>query len=184
LKTKIATENGAAAGRMDVLRQQAEKIARDRATTSLENLNSLSAADAQRVLHDLQVHQIELELQNEELRQAQDALEASRARYFDLYDLAPVGYFTLDEGGLILEANLTGATLLGVSRGALVRHRLAALSSVMTRTATTCIAGSSSRRARRRRSNCVCRKRTARPLLHGWRQPWRRLMAAHPHAAS
>ncbi len=124
MKTKIATENGAAAGRMDVLRQQAEKIARDKAATSLENLNSLSAADAQRVLHDLQVHQIELELQNEELRQAQDALEASRARYFDLYDLAPVGYFTLDEGGLILEANLTGANLLGVSRGALVRQPL------------------------------------------------------------
>jgi PAS domain S-box-containing protein len=76
------------------------------------------------MIHDLQVHQIELELQNEELRRAQDALEASRARYFDLYDLAPVGYFTLDEDGLILEANLTGATLLGVTRAALVKQPL------------------------------------------------------------
>jgi two-component system, cell cycle sensor histidine kinase and response regulator CckA len=106
------------------LRQQAEKIALDRAGRVLENLDSLSPADAQRMLHDLQVHQIELELQNEELRRSQDALEASRARYFDLYDLAPVGYFTLNEDGLILEANLTGATLLGVTRATLVRQPL------------------------------------------------------------
>ena len=124
MKSKTASGNAIAGERMKDLRQQAERIARDKAGTVLENLNALSPADAQRVLHDLQVHQIELELQNEELRQAQDALEASRARYFDLYDLAPVGYFTLDEDGLILEANLTGATLLGVARGALVKQPL------------------------------------------------------------
>ena len=124
MTSKTATENGTPAGRMDVLRQQAEQIVQDKAGRVLENLASLSPADAQRVLHDLQVHQIELELQNEELRQAQQALETSRARYFDLYDLAPVGYFTLDENGLILEANLTGANLLGVARGALVRQPL------------------------------------------------------------
>ena len=124
MKSKPASENGTAAGRMEVLRRQAEKIARDKVDKALENLNSLSPADAQRVFHDLQVHQIELELQNEELRLAQEALEASRARYFDLYDLAPVGYFTLDEDGLILEANLTGATMLGVARGALVKQPL------------------------------------------------------------
>ncbi len=70
------------------------------------------------------MHQIELEMQNEELRRTQEELEVSRARYFDLYDLAPVGYFTLSEQGLILEANLTAAKLLGVARGALVKQPL------------------------------------------------------------
>ena len=74
------------------------------------------------MLHELRVHQIELEMQNEELRRTQAELDAARARYFDLYDLAPVGYCTLTEKGLILEANLTAATLLGVARGALVKQ--------------------------------------------------------------
>ncbi|MBS1218460.1 MAG: sensory box protein [Proteobacteria bacterium] len=104
-------------GRQALLRQQAEGIAREKAGRNLENLDTLSPAAAQRLLHDLQVHQIELELQNEELRQMQDALEASRVRYFGLYNLAPVGYFTLDDKGFIIEANLTSATLLGVPRG-------------------------------------------------------------------
>jgi PAS domain S-box-containing protein len=70
------------------------------------------------------VHQIELEMQNEELRRTQEDLEVSRGRYFDLYDLAPVAYFTLSEQGLVLEANLTAAKLLGVVRGALVQQPL------------------------------------------------------------
>ena len=124
MKIKTAPENATSAGRMQALRRQAEKVARDRAGKVPEILTSLLAADAQRVLHDLQVHQIELELQNEELRRAQGALEASRARYFDLYDLAPVGYLTVDANGVIVEANLTAATLLGVARGALARQPL------------------------------------------------------------
>ena len=124
MKGETAPGSETAAGRLKILRQQAEKIAQDKPGRVVENLGALSPADAQRVLHDLQVHRIELELQNEELRRAQDALEASRARYFDLYDLAPVGYFTLNEGGLILEANLTGANLLGVARRALVNQPL------------------------------------------------------------
>ena len=84
----------------------------------------LSPEEAQQLLHELRVHQIELEMQNEELRRTQEELEASRARYFDLYDLAPVGYFTLSEQGLILEANLTAATILDVPRGALINQPL------------------------------------------------------------
>ena len=76
------------------------------------------------MLHELQVHQIELEMQNEELRRAQTELEASRARYFDLYDMAPVGYFTVSEQGLIQEANLAAAGFLGVTRGDLAKQPL------------------------------------------------------------
>ena len=76
------------------------------------------------MLHELHVYQIELEMQNEELRRAQTELDAARSRYFDLYDLAPVGYFTISERGVIQEANFTAATLLGVARGSLVRQPL------------------------------------------------------------
>jgi C4-dicarboxylate-specific signal transduction histidine kinase len=106
------------------LRRQAEEITRKKAASSPENLDSLSPEQVKRAIHELRVHQVELELQNEELRRAQVELEATRARYFDLYDLAPVGYVTLSERGLILEANLTAATLLGVVRGALVEQPL------------------------------------------------------------
>ena len=85
---------------------------------------SMSPEEVRQALHELRVHQIELELQNEELRRTQAELKESRARYFDLYDLAPVGYFTLSETGQILEANLTVTTLLGVTRGDLVKQSL------------------------------------------------------------
>jgi PAS domain S-box-containing protein len=75
-----------------------------------------------RVLHELQVHQIELEMQNDELRRTQGRLHTSRARYFDLYDLAPVGYCTLSADGLILEANLSIIGMLGTTREALVKQ--------------------------------------------------------------
>jgi PAS domain S-box-containing protein len=77
-------------------------------------------ADTQRLMHELQVHQIELELQNVELRHTKDELEAQLEKYSDLYDFAPVGYLTLDREGLICDANLTCASLLGLPRSRLV----------------------------------------------------------------
>jgi len=72
--------------------------------------------DTQRLLHELQVHQIELEMQNEELRQANETAEAALGKYTMLYDLAPIGYFTLTMDGSISDANFTGADLLGERR--------------------------------------------------------------------
>ena len=80
--------------------------------------------DAERLLQELQVHQVELEMQNAELQEARDRMEALLEKYTDLYDFAPGGYFSLDEEGRILEANLTGATLLGVERSRLINRRL------------------------------------------------------------
>jgi len=102
------------------LRSQAEKIAHENRDYTRENLEKMLPEEIGQILHELRVHQIELEMQNEELRQTQIELDAQRERYFDLYDLAPVGYCTLSEEGLILEANLTAAILLGVSRSKLV----------------------------------------------------------------
>jgi PAS domain S-box-containing protein len=96
------------------------KRAEEKAARSPEADGNLPPEAARLALHELRVHQIELEMQNEELCRAQAELGASQALYFDLYDLAPVGYVTVAENGLILEANLTLATLLGVARGELV----------------------------------------------------------------
>ena len=83
-------------------------------------------ADLPRLMHELQVHQIELEMQNEELRAAHIALELSRDRYVDFYDFTPVGYITLNHVGIIMEINLTGASLLGAERGMLINRNFAA----------------------------------------------------------
>ncbi len=108
----------------DALRRQAEELAQ-RATEPLpDNTVTLSPVEMHQILHELHIHQIELEMQNEELRCIQNELEISRARYFDLYDMAPIGYFTLNEHGTILEANLSAAELLGVVRSKLVNQSL------------------------------------------------------------
>ena len=87
----------------------------------------LGADDTHRVLLELQVHQIELEMQNDALRQAQSALEESRDRYSDLYEFAPVGYITLTADGIIEAINLTGTALLDMERKLLLKKRFGSL---------------------------------------------------------
>ena len=106
------------------LRQRAETRLNKHVTQSGDPGAVTLPTAEQRLVHELQVHQMELELQNDELRESYVALDTARERYFDLYDLAPVGYVTLDASGVIAEANLTAATLLGAPRSALVRHPL------------------------------------------------------------
>ena len=102
------------------LREKAEAAFEERAARSPENIGTLSPEEARLMLHELEVHQIELELQNEELRRSQLKLDAAQARYFSLYDLAPVGYFTVSKNGLIQQANLAAAPLLGTAREVLL----------------------------------------------------------------
>jgi PAS domain S-box-containing protein len=83
-----------------------------------------AAPDGRRLVHELEVHQVELELQNEELRASRLEAEAARDRYAQLFDFAPVGYFVVDAEGAILAVNFAGARLVGAERGALVGRRL------------------------------------------------------------
>ena len=99
------------------VRRITEKKAHKKAVRLPKKQESMSPEETQQALHELRVHQVELEMLNLELK-------ASRVRYFDLYDLAPVGYITVSEQGLVLEANLTATTLLSVSRGKLMNQLL------------------------------------------------------------
>jgi PAS domain S-box-containing protein len=100
------------------LRQRAEEKFKTGGVTS----KVLSSEEIDKLVHELQVHQIELEIQNEELRHIQHDLETIKNRYFDLYDLAPVAYLTLNKQGLILEANITAATLFRTTRKVLLNR--------------------------------------------------------------
>lgn len=105
----------------DLRKRAEEKL---RLAEAEKTAEPISPEEARRLLHELQVHQIELEMQNEELRHRQGELEASRSQYCALYDLAPVGYLTLNDQGLIRQANLTAAFLLGMAREALLKQPL------------------------------------------------------------
>jgi len=104
------------------LRRQAEAVDRKELIQTPEDLRLLSPEETREVLHELRVHRIELEMQNLELRRAQEELVAERRRYFDLYELAPVGYCSISEQGLIRDANLSASILFGVARCALCKQ--------------------------------------------------------------
>jgi PAS domain S-box-containing protein len=101
------------------LRRRAERLVRR--LSSDQDVQELSHKDVSHLVHELQVHQTEMEMQNDELRRAQLELEDSRDKYADLYDFAPVGYITLNKSGTILDVNLAGAIMVKRERRFLVR---------------------------------------------------------------
>jgi len=103
------------------LRGQAE----ERLRTTRRDVAAMPVKDVQQLVHELQVHQIELEMQNDELRRAQVELEAAHDRYLDLYDFSPAGHLTLDTHSKIVEANLRAGTMLGINRKDLIGQPLA-----------------------------------------------------------
>ncbi len=104
-------ENNANKDSNNILRQNAEAKLSNKKPAFIQDLQTY---EAHALLHELQVHQVELEMQNEELKQANTQAENAVSKYYDLYDLAPIGYFTIDEHGKILEVNQSGADLLKV----------------------------------------------------------------------
>ena len=92
-------------------------------------LRTVTANGQELLVHDLQVHQIELEMQNQELRETQNKLEETSNLYADLYDFAPVGYISFDDNGIIQEINLTAATMLGKERSRLINRAFCSLCS-------------------------------------------------------
>lgn len=104
------------------LRQEAERRLRSKKAAPVEGM---AEVDVRALLHELQVHQIELEMQNEELLRTQTAMQEISDKYHDLFDFAPIGYFCLDSHGLILEVNLAGAAILGLDRNAVTQKRFA-----------------------------------------------------------
>ena len=104
------------------LRDRAESLLHMQAPALSDDIRALTPIGVKDLIHELRVHQIELEMQNEELRRSERELAGSRERYFELYDLAPVGYCTVTEKGLVQEANLTLASLIGVERRALIKQ--------------------------------------------------------------
>jgi len=114
-KQKKPAEKGNPDGQLRTAAE--EKLARTPGAAS-----EMKKKTPEELVHELQVHQIEIEMQNEELKKTQRALEESRDRYVDLYDFAPVGYFTFTRGGRIAEVNLTGAALLGGERQELLNR--------------------------------------------------------------
>ena len=105
--------------------EQLRNRAEARLRVSASDIQSMSAPDVRRLVHELQVHQVELEIQNEELRLTQVQLAQALSRYSNLYEFAPVGYISMDDSGVIQAANLTSAEMLGIERERLIGCKLA-----------------------------------------------------------
>jgi PAS domain S-box-containing protein len=118
-RLKMKKDRGARAN-FKKLRVRAEKSLHAR----VEDIGISPIADINELINELHVHQVELEMQNEELRKAQLELEESHNKYQDLFDFAPVGYFAIDDQGLIRKVNLAGAGLLGTERGNLIKMKI------------------------------------------------------------
>lgn len=104
----------------ELRRQAEERVLKDKRNIT----EPATPEEMRRLIQELEVHQIELEMQNDELQQARLELEKSLTRYTDLYDFAPVGYITLDQNGVILNVNLTGSRMLGIERSRIVNQHL------------------------------------------------------------
>ncbi len=98
------------------LRTIAEKKLKKREISTEDNIKNLTQDELGSMIHELRVHQIELEMQNEELERIQNDLDLAKARYFDIYDLAPEGYMIMTDKGIITESNFTAANMLGIDR--------------------------------------------------------------------
>lgn len=120
-KNKLSLKNETNDKPNPSLHEKAERILQLKEETRVNSDKKYSLLEMQEICHDLEVHEIELEMQNEELIHTYQELDNSNKRYFDFYNLAPVGYLTLSEEGLILEANLTSSTLLGISTQILIQ---------------------------------------------------------------
>lgn len=106
---------------LDTIHKNAEKKVQSDIEDRLKNGTPLSSTEIIHLCHELQVHKIELEMQKEELVESQEELNEAKLRYFNLYNLAPVGYCSLDDEGIILEANLTASSLFGVAKHDLIK---------------------------------------------------------------
>ena len=118
LMAGVKKQDGEESGRSKLRAEAEKKVAR-----SADKSEEMKKRDLDKLVHELLVHQVELEMQNEELRGAQEQIAKSRNAYADLYDFSPVGYLTFNGDALIIGLNLTGAALLGVERQKLLRRR-------------------------------------------------------------
>lgn len=110
--------------KMKILRQKAEELLKN-------NLSKISAklleSETSKLLHELEVYQIELEMQNKELKQANTIARETADKYTELYDFAPIGYFILSKKGEIVNLNLTGSSIIGKERSYLKNSKFSLL---------------------------------------------------------